>query len=78
MSYAQLSELFPYWASLYATQTPVPWTKRSLDRRPLGLGRAPGIDLYRQSGDTYSAAMLHTDLEGLVYFCAQPQNPSLP
>ena len=66
---AALNQRFPGWIALYASRTAVPWTKRSLDRRPLGLGSEPGIDLYRQCSSAFDAPIVQSDLESLQTFC---------
>jgi len=71
VSYESLDQLFPGWIAMYSSPGPVPWTKRSLDRRPLGFGTSPGIDLYRQTPDPFDAGPLSADLQGLLAFCAE-------
>ena len=36
----------------------VPWSKRTMDRRPLGFGSAPGVDLYQENANFFDAAAL--------------------
>jgi hypothetical protein len=75
LSYEMLERSFPGWGSFYATRKPVPWQKRSLDRRPLGFGSTRGIDLYQHTANPFDPGMLRSDLEGLIAFCTETPNP---
>ena len=66
-----LDRVFPGWIALYASPGPVPWTKRSLNRRPLGFGAAPGIDLYYQTGNSFDPRMVQSNLQNLEAFCSK-------
>jgi len=65
----QKHPLLPGWQALNFFATRVPLLKRSMDRRPLGLGSAPGMDLYRQDGGTFAADIVRDDLENLINYC---------
>ena len=72
-SYDQLDRSLPGWLALYASASSVPWTRRSLDRRPYGLGSSPGIDLYEQNPTPFDPGLLQADLDGLSASARTPQ-----
>jgi hypothetical protein len=68
-SLPDIDQRFPEWTGFYASPTTVPWIKRSVDRRPIGFGRQPGIGLYRQTPVAFDPERLRSDLSGLVGLC---------
>jgi len=62
--------LWPGWTALHAFTTRVPLSRRSADRRPLGFGSAPGIDLHRETNNPFDAPAVLLDLERLKTYCS--------
>lgn len=65
-----LNRRFPNWLAVTLFDKPVAFFQRSMDRRPLGFGNAPGADLYRKNNAPFNAPALRADLEQLSGYCA--------